>query len=604
MAGSNVHRDTASQKRAIERPLVDPRQGDVEDDASSTIERSFLAIAGSLLAEISLPKLLFAVVLSIVLPAILLGLAPLVATAWLAKASASVVELGGAGAVLILLLVAAVGWYGWRPLFRAAEANFWALNALAVQPGYALCREALRHVAEKSLGDRSTVATLARLRAICSAAAGIVVCALAGLVAFLVWPATRWVGTLADMLSPQSLIVPTLANAVVVVSIYLAVAALVWGVADASMKQLRDFRTFDSAPAGGRTWRVVHLSDIHVVGEQYGFRIESGRGGPAGNDRLGQVLDRLEAEHLVEPLDLILITGDVTDAGRSTEWAEFLDLVGHHPALAERMVVLPGNHDVNIVDRANPARLNLPFSPGKRLRQMRTLSAIAAVQGDRLHVVDHRSGELVQTLAGALAAHGQKIAAFANTGSLRLSRALGSVWNDQFPMILPPATADGLGVAVLNSNPETHFSFTNALGLISAEQARRLAAATAKFPRALWVIGLHHHVLEYPMPVSAFSERVGTALVNGSWFVRRLDAFAGRAIVMHGHRHIDWIGACGSLKIVSAPSPIMGARDDEPTRFYIHTLAAGADGQLQLLAPQQVDIAGLKIEPGRANPLV
>ena len=599
MAGSNVHRDTASEKPAIERPLVDPRQGDVEDDASSTIQRSFLAIAGSLLAEISLSKLLFAWTLSIVLPAILLGLAPLVATAWVAKASGSFAELGYPGAVLILLLVAAVGWYGWRPLFRTAEANFWSLNALAVQPGYALCREALRHLAEKSLGDRSTVAKLARLRAICSAGAGVVVCALAGLVAFLVWPATRWVGTVTDILSLQSLLVPTLANAVVVVSIYLAVAALVWGVADASMKQLRDFRTFDSAPPGGRTWRIAHLSDLHVVGEHYGFRIESGRGGPRGNDRLRQVLDRLEAAHLVEPLDLILVTGDVTDAGRSTEWAEFLDVVGRHPALAERMVVLPGNHDVNIVDRTNPARLNLPFSPGKRLRQMRALSAIAAVQGDRLHVVDHRSGELVQTLAAALAAHRQKIAAFAHTGSLRLSRALGSVWNDQFPMILPPKTEDGLGVAVLNSNAETHFSFTNALGLISAEQARRLAAATARFPRALWVIALHHHVLEYPMPVSAFSERVGTALINGSWFVRRLDAFAGRAIVMHGHRHIDWIGACGSLKIVSAPSPIMGVRDDEPTRFYIHTLAAGADGQLQLLSPQQVDIAGLEIAVDR-----
>ena len=35
--------------------------------------------------------------------------------------------------------------------------------------------------------------------------------------------------------------------------------------------------------------------------------------------------------------------------------------------------MLAGNHDVNIVDRANPARLDLPFSPGKRLRQIRTL---------------------------------------------------------------------------------------------------------------------------------------------------------------------------------------------------------------------------------------
>jgi hypothetical protein len=103
---------------------------------------------------------------------------------------------------------------------------------------------------------------------------------------------------------------------------------------------------------------------------------------------------------------------------------------------------------------------------------------------------------------------------------------------------------------------------------------------------------LHHHVVEYPMPVKAFSERIGTALVNGSWFVRRLEALAGRAIVMHGHRHIDWIGACGPLKIISAPSPVMGALDDGVTHFYIHTLTAAANGQIGLLAPERVEIAG------------
>ena len=43
----------------IDEQLIDPRRGDAEDDASSTKQRSLLAIAGSLLAEISLPKLLF-----------------------------------------------------------------------------------------------------------------------------------------------------------------------------------------------------------------------------------------------------------------------------------------------------------------------------------------------------------------------------------------------------------------------------------------------------------------------------------------------------------------------------------------------------------------
>lgn len=58
--------------------LIDPRRGDVEDDASSSRQRSLVAIAGTLLAEISLPKLLFAWFASIVLPGVLLGLAPLI----------------------------------------------------------------------------------------------------------------------------------------------------------------------------------------------------------------------------------------------------------------------------------------------------------------------------------------------------------------------------------------------------------------------------------------------------------------------------------------------------------------------------------------------
>ena len=61
---------------------------------------------------------------------------------------------------------------------------------------------------------------------------------------------------------------------------------------------------------------------------------------------------------------------------------------------------------------------------------------------------------------------------------------------------------------------------------------------------------------------------------------------------MHGHRHIDWIGALRRLRIVSAPSPVMEATDDEPTCFYIHTLAAGRRGRLALLEPQRVEIAG------------
>ena len=94
------------------------------------------------------------------------------------------------------------------------------------------------------------------------------------------------------------------------------------------------------------------------------------------------------------------------------------------------------------------------------------------------------------------------------------------------------------------------------------------------------------------MSVAAFSERIGTALINGSWFIRKLRSVAPRAIIMHGHRHIDWIGTCGKLKIISAPSPVMGAKDEAASYFQIHTLTAGPDGEVRLLPPERVDVAG------------
>ena len=246
------------------------------------------------------------------------------------------------------------------------------------------------------------------------------------------------------------------------------------------MPQPVDLAAFDSAPSGCRSWRVAHLSDLHVIGEQYGFRIESGRSGPRGNGRLGRLLARLAAIHAVDPLDHILITGDMTDAGRASEWAAFLDAMALHPELAARMVMLPGNHDVNIVDRANPARLDLPFSLNKRLRQLRTLSALAAIQGDRVHVVD-ADGKPSATLHQALAPHRDAIVALAAHGGLRRAAALRRLFDDLFPMILPPDTDDGLGIAILNSNAETHFSFTNALGLVSLEQTHRFESAAEAF---------------------------------------------------------------------------------------------------------------------------
>ena len=224
------------------KPVIDPRRGDVEDDASSSKRRSLLSLAGSLLAEISLPKLAVAWFLLIVGPGLVLGVAPVVAAIWLNKLSTRLeYPVAGIWPLLILAVLVAVGWFGGHTLFRLAEQSFWSLNSLAVQPAYTMCREALRQIAEGRLPARATKAQRARLRA-AAVVSGVVICAVALAVVAAVLPSADLLRGASGVGTAGHLAVVALANTIVLVVGYLAVAALVWAIADATMAQPQDLR--------------------------------------------------------------------------------------------------------------------------------------------------------------------------------------------------------------------------------------------------------------------------------------------------------------------------------------------------------------------------
>jgi hypothetical protein len=583
----------ATRTSADLNSVIDPRFGDIEDDASSTQRRSLLSLAGSMLVEISFAKLVVGWGLLLILPGLLIGLAPMLISSWLIVVTNKITSLViGVWSVLLIAGLLALGWFGWRPLFRWVELSFWSLNSIVVEPAYAACREALRHVAERLFARRLGDVRRGKLRATTAAVAGILVFVLAALIVLWAWPDAHLFGDISELESWSRVASAAFANSTVMVAAYLGMAALLWGFADAAMDQPRTLKAFQTAPFESPRWRVAHLSDVHGVGERYGFRLESGRLGPCGNERFKRLLRQLDAIHTREPLNCILLTGDMTDAGISSEWAEFLDDLARHPELAKIVLMLPGNHDLNIVDRANPARMDLPLSPNRRLRELRTMSAMDAVQGTRVRVVDRTRRRLGKTLAEAIAPHREKIVRFADCARPHFSQELPELWAKIFPMVIPPNESDGLGIILFNSNADTHFSFTNALGLISAEQIEAFNIVQEQYPEACWLIGLHHHLVEYPRAAKALSERIGTALINGNWVLRQLKPLAGRAILMHGHRHIDWIGECAGFPIISAPSPVMGVTDDVDTAFYIHTLAIGGEGGLLLLEPERIIVKG------------
>ena len=78
--------------------IIDPRFGDIEDDASSTKRRSLLSLAGSMLVEISLPKLVVAWISLLILPGLLIGLAPILISSWLIAVTNRVASLVTPGA--------------------------------------------------------------------------------------------------------------------------------------------------------------------------------------------------------------------------------------------------------------------------------------------------------------------------------------------------------------------------------------------------------------------------------------------------------------------------------------------------------------------------
>ncbi|WP_395689319.1 metallophosphoesterase family protein [Aestuariivirga sp.] len=576
--------------------LLDPRKGDIEDDASSTRQRSLLSLAGSLMAEISPVKLVLAWVLLIGLPGLVLGSLPLIISLWFGKLSTQVsLVLAGLGSLVALGVLLLLAWLGWRKVWSMFETSFWSLHALGLQPSYVVGREVIRHVAERRLGQSYNPRRRSVIRSVSGLVSAAILSVLAAWVAFIAWPHTRWTASLADLAVPFQFLLPVIANAILVVSSYFSVAALVWGVADAWMMAPQDIPSFAGQPVGGRLWHIAHLSDVHTVAGPYGFRIESGRSGPRGNQRLDRVLAELARRHARRPLDAILLTGDLTDAGAATEWAAFVDALAPYPQLQTRMIALPGNHDLNVVDRANPARLDLPGSPSQVLRQMRMLSVLAGLQGERLNVIDAETGHVGPTLAAYLAPHRDVIARFADSGSRRLGRELSAIADLAFPMLQRPDGEAGLGIIVLNSNASTHFSFTNALGMVSMAQLRASERVMGQFPSAGWIIALHHHLVEYPIPAKALSERIGTALINGSQVIRRLRKYSSRILFMHGHRHTEWIGSAGGIPIVSAPSPVMEASDTQPSHFFIHAVSTDTSGAIVLQQPEKVTIMGMDV---------
>ena len=212
--------------------------------------------------------------------------------------------------------------------------NFWHLHYSLVLPILVALRELLRSMAERFGRRPVTPERLARGRKICGIAAAVLVVA-GGLALAAIIEVSLGL-QLVDILHVQFWTVTraALGNAAVVLGLAAAIESLYWIWREFSLDSLaRDW--VPSPPgAGAALVRVAHLSDLHVVGERYGYRMEAGTEGPRGNQCIRSALRKLAAIYASNPLDRVLMTGDITDAGTRAEWAAFIDLLRGAPSYA------------------------------------------------------------------------------------------------------------------------------------------------------------------------------------------------------------------------------------------------------------------------------
>jgi hypothetical protein len=320
--------------------------------------------------------------------------------------------------------------------------------------------------------------------------------------------------------------------------------------------------------------------------------METGTHGPQGNKCVQNALERLAAIHASRPVHHVLVTGDITDAGTRAEWAEFVDLIGQFPELRSRMSLVPGNHDVNIVDRTNTARPDLPLSIGKALRKLRFVCVIDQIQGDRAHLVDRKSGSVGPTLSDYLRAgkRPQRLRALAEYGSVRGRLEIARVWEAMFPLVEPATEERGYGVILLDSNAPSNLAFTNAIGVLSQTQLRALKSVLRGSPQDAWLILLHHQVVEYPVLGIKLSDRIGLALMNAPELLAAITSHAGRTVILHGHRHVDWVGITGDTVLCSAPSVTLGM-EKYRGRFTIHEFSVSPTGRLEITGNDRVKVS-------------
>lgn len=318
--------------------------------------------------------------------------------------------------------------------------------------------------------------------------------------------------------------------------------------------------------------KLLHASDLHVTASEHAGLIETGQ--RISDAVLSEVFAAIEDDAAI--CDAVLLTGDITDDGAAASWERFLKLCP--PGLRNKVILLPGNHDLNLQQggvtcggffRRIYGWLSLAVNLkaerfdnfGRRMRQIRALCVMTELMGERAYLVDRRTNRLT-TLQEYFSSHQAAIDAHIS-GSEGPRTPMSQLWNDMFPLVVG-AGDHRVGVVLLDSVKPASINVTNAIGAMQPKaiaSCEALMAATAdKFD--CFAIALHHHIA---IPSgSTWAARFKSAFLvfeNATELVEMLTKRGEPSVVLHGHRHQEYVGAVenSEVSVVATASATVGA---------------------------------------------
>jgi hypothetical protein len=324
------------------------------------------------------------------------------------------------------------------------------------------------------------------------------------------------------------------------------------------------------------TIKVIHLSDLHLTADEATPMLD---GGKSPNP----VLTPLVAGHrkCLESADVILVTGDMTNAGAAPEWRVFFD--HFDPDLLRRMILLPGNHDINITHPRNIYATEGPSRIHYKLRMIRMLTAMNMVQGDRAWVYIAGSRRTLQEHLSPYAEQFKSLSEQPPRPVEQYSQAAHEwvdatpspiqyllnlperTWDEVFPMVVLEPEAR-FAVLILDSNETNQNIVENAFGHISSAQLSRIPQALAHIGRLPILCAFHHHIalpgrsvktLTQIRPFDAIAPNF--LVLDNALDVLRALPEEGKFLLFHGHRHFGYHGKFGPrLTVISAPSTTLG----------------------------------------------